>query len=82
MVDYYDKVVAAIAASLLGGGLLGAVTPLAFHVGLLAGTLVATAFVYDALFRRPPLPATHPKMAATAVGWHLFLLLLVVLALS
>ena len=82
MVDYYDKLVAGIAVSLLGGGLLGAVAPVAFHVGLLGGALVATVLVYDALFRTPPLPNSHPKMAAAAVGWHLFLLLLFGLALS
>jgi len=36
--------------------LLGAVTALGIYTGVFLGALVATAFVYDAMFRHPPLP--------------------------
>lgn len=67
---YYDKILVAIAASLCGGMLAGAATPLRFRVGLFAGSLVATAFVYAALFRNPPLPATSTQVKTAAVVWH------------
>jgi hypothetical protein len=70
MFDYYDKVIAGIAGSILGGMLLGIVTALGMTTGLFAGTLVATLLVYDAMFRNPPLPATDPRVAASIVVWH------------
>jgi len=72
--SYYDKVLLAIAASLGGGSLLGLVTDVAFRLGLLAGALLATVFVYDAIFRHPPQPTARARHAA--VVWHLFLALL------
>jgi len=69
MFDYYDKVIAGIAGSILGM-LLGIVTALGMTTGLFAGTLVATLLVYDAMFRNPPLPATDPRVAASIVVWH------------
>lgn len=70
---YYDKILAAIAASLGVGTLVGAITAVSFRVGLLAGALVGTIFVYDALFRNPPRPAPVPQAKAAAVLWHVFL---------
>lgn len=74
MLDYYDRVLAGIAASLLGGLLLGVVTTIQLHTGLFLGALAATGFVYDAMFRNPPLPATDPRTVATVIVWHVTLL--------
>lgn len=71
--DYYDKILAAIAVSLSGGAVVGTVTTLSFRVGLLAGALVATPFVYDAIFRNPPRPAPSRQATAAAIVWHAFL---------
>lgn len=79
VLTYYDKIIAGIAGSLLGGALLGVVTAVGFETGLFFGTLAATLLVYDAIFRNPPLPATDPRVAAAAVVWHA---ILVVLAIS
>ncbi|RQG95481.1 hypothetical protein [Natrarchaeobius chitinivorans] len=73
MVEHYDKVLAGIAGSLLGGVLLGLLTSVSFSAGLFAGTLVATLFVYDAMFRNPPLPPSDPRVAASAIVWHAIL---------
>ncbi|WP_225336322.1 hypothetical protein [Halomicrobium urmianum] len=67
---YYDRILAAIAASLGGGALAGVVTPVQFRTGLFVGSLVATAFVYAALFRNPPLPETSTRVKAAAAVWH------------
>lgn len=76
--DYYDKILAAIAVSLSGGALAGTITDLRLRVGLLAGALVATAFVYDAMFRNPPRPTPSRQAKAAAIVWHAFLGTLVV----
>lgn len=72
---YYDKILAAIALSLSSGALAAVITDLRLRVGLLAGALVATTFVYHALFRNPPVPgAPSPRAKAAGVVWHVFLL--------
>lgn len=73
--SYYDKILLAIAVSLGGGSVIGVVTDVEFRLGLLAGALLATVFVYDAMFRRPP--QSTPRARHAAIVWHLFLLLLV-----
>lgn len=75
---YYDAILAAIAASLSGGLILGFLTTYSLQVGLLTGALVATAFVYHAIFRNPPLPDATPQAKAAATIWHLFLGILLV----
>lgn len=69
MLDYYDKIVGGIAASLLGGVLVGVLTSVTFHVGLFFGAIVATVFVLDALFRNPPLPSERPLVTTLAILW-------------
>lgn len=71
--SYYDKILAAIAASLGGGAVAGVLTASGFRVGLLAGALLATVFVYDAAFRNPPRPAPSPRAKAAVFVWHVFL---------
>lgn len=73
---YYDKVLTAIAASLVGGAVAGVSTEVQPRVGLLVGAVVATAFVYHALFRNPPLPDRSRRAKAAALVWHVFLGLL------
>lgn len=81
MLSYYDKIVGAIAVSLLSGLLLGVLTSIAFHIGVFLGALTATVFMLDALFRNPPLPVSDPRVAATAFIWLGFLVSLVSLIL-
>lgn len=71
--EYYDRILAAIAMSLGGGALAGAMTAMRFHLGLLAGALIATIFVYDAMFRNPPQPVPSTQAKAAAAIWHVFL---------
>lgn len=71
MIDYYDGILVAIIGCVLGGLAVGLFTGIRFQSGLLAGTLVATLFLYDAIFRHPPLPRTDPTMVAMVVAWHL-----------
>lgn len=71
--SYYDKILAATAASLGGGAIVGIITTVSFRIGLLSGALFATVFVYHGLFRNPPRPAPSSKGKAVAIVWHLFL---------
>lgn len=61
MTDYYDELLGSIVVCLAGGVLVGLLTPIAFHLGVLFGALAAMAFVYDGLFVHPPLPETDPR---------------------
>lgn len=56
MVEYYDMVLGGIAGSLLGGILLGLLTPIQFATGVLFGAVMALLFVLDATVRNPPAP--------------------------
>ncbi|MEF8801088.1 MAG: hypothetical protein V5A38_13455 [Halolamina sp.] len=70
---YYDKVLVAIPASLGGGIIIGLVTSVPVLVGLLAGALIATVWIYDATFRNPPRPSISTQAKLATVVWHLFL---------
>lgn len=76
-IDYYDKILAGIITSLAGGLGLGLVTSISFHVAIIAGAVVATVFVYDAMYRNPPLPPTNIRVQAAAIVWHAVLLTLI-----
>jgi hypothetical protein len=67
---YYDRLLVAIAASLVAGGLVGVASAVRPHEGLLAGAVLATGFVYLGLFRNPPLPETSTRVKAAAIVWH------------
>ncbi|MCW8172756.1 MULTISPECIES: hypothetical protein [Natrialba] len=70
MVSYYDKILAGIAVSLVGGILLGTFTAVTLNTGILLGALAASGFVYHAMFENPPLPTSDPRVAATVIVWH------------
>lgn len=74
--EYYDKILLAIAVSLGGGSLAGVATDIEFRLGLLAGALLATVFVYDATLRNPPRPPESARGTGALLGWHLLLVLL------
>lgn len=74
--DYYDKILGAIGTSLVVGLLLGGLTAIAFHVGVFVGAVAATVFVLDAILRNPPVPVSDPRLAAPAIVWHSFVVLL------
>jgi uncharacterized protein YneF (UPF0154 family) len=71
MADYYDWVLAGILGSVLAGVAASAVMGLGLRAGLFAGALVATLFLYDAMFRNPPLPRTDLTMVVPVIAWHL-----------
>lgn len=73
MVEYYDRVIIGIAGSLAGGFLLSTFTPIGLLTGVFLGSLVATMFMYDAMFRNPPLPRTDPRVAMGALVWHVLI---------
>ena len=70
---YYDKILVAIAVSLGGGTLTGVVTGFGRQTGIFAGALVATLFLYDAIYRNPPLPESAPGWKPIALVWHVAL---------
>lgn len=72
--DYYDRILAGMATAVLAGTVVGVVTPIPLHTGVLAGALAATPLVYLALFRNPPLPDTSRTVKVGAVVWHLVVL--------
>jgi hypothetical protein len=76
--DYYDRILAAIAASLGGGVLAGTITVLRLRAGLFVGALVATTFVYHAMFRNPPRRTPSRQATAAAIVWHAFVGVLLV----
>jgi len=80
MVDYYDGILVAIVGCILGGLAVSLVTEVGVRIGLFGGTLVATLFVYDAVFRHPPVPQTEPTMVVPLVVWHVVVLVLAVAA--
>lgn len=78
MVDYYDGILVAMVSCILGGLAVSLITGVGVRAGLFGGTLVATLFVYDAVFRHPPVPRTDPTMVAPLVVWHVAVLVLAV----
>ncbi len=78
MIAYYDAIIMAIIGSILAGVVASVVTSLTFQMGLFGGTLVATVFLYDAMFRNPPIATTSPSVAVSVVGWHVGLVALAV----
>ncbi|WP_394327721.1 hypothetical protein [Natronobacterium haloterrestre] len=61
---------------------IGLATSVAFLTGLAGGALFATVFVYDAMFRNPPMPTGSARAKAAAVVWHAFLLITVAAAVG
>lgn len=71
-IGYYEQLLAAMGASLVAGVAVSVHPAVAVYQGVAGGSLPATLFLYEALFRNPP---TSPTAAQTAgvVGWHLVL---------
>ena len=78
--DYYDRLLLAIVGSLALGMAIGVVTSIPFLTGLAGGAVLATAFVYDAMFRRPPIPTDSTRARAAAIVWHAFLVVTIAVA--
>lgn len=76
-IAYYDKILVAIATSIGGGAILGLVTDLSYRLAILAGALFATIFIYDAMFRKPPVSEEAASVRNAAIIWHAFLAILV-----
>ncbi|WP_254862969.1 hypothetical protein [Halovivax gelatinilyticus] len=73
MVERYDTILLAIAVIFAGGWLVGTVTAVPMQIARVASVLIATPFVYDAMFRHPPLPDHPAPRAAAAIVWHVVL---------
>ncbi|WP_254768989.1 hypothetical protein [Salinilacihabitans rarus] len=79
-VDYYDRILWGIPACVLLGAALGLATSISFEAGLAAGSLAATAFVYEAIYRNPPIPTTPRRAKVAVVVWHVIVVTLVAAA--
>ncbi|MFB6097419.1 MAG: hypothetical protein ABEJ74_08530 [Haloferacaceae archaeon] len=72
MVDYYDSLLAAIPVVMLAGALASLHPAVARFQGIGAASVVASAILYEALFRHPPTEVNARNVAAcsvVAVGW-------------
>lgn len=68
-VDYYDALLITVAAALVIGASLSMHSAVAAYQGLGTGSVIATVFMYEILFRNPPMYATgSPTMASGVVG--------------
>ncbi|AFO58486.1 MULTISPECIES: hypothetical protein [Natrinema] len=79
--EYYDRLLGGMVASLLLGAAAGLHPAIAVRYGLLGGALLATVFLWEALVRNPPVPTSEPGYAAATVVWHGGLLVSLALAL-
>lgn len=79
MTDPPGRLLVAIAMSLVAGGMTSLHDAVALHQGFAAGGLLATAFLYEALFRNPPVSPTDPSVVLSVLLWHLVLAWLVFL---
>ncbi|AGB32379.1 hypothetical protein C488_11969 [Natrinema pellirubrum DSM 15624] len=68
--DHYDRLLVGMFASLLLGAVLGLYLAIDVRYGLLAGALLSTGFLWDAIVRRPPVPTAEPRYTAAIVLWH------------
>lgn len=75
-IDRHDAVLLGIVAGLLGGASVGVFTSVTFRDGLAAGSAFSTLFLYEGLFRNPPVTTSPTRDRATAIAWHAYLLVL------
>jgi len=68
--DHYDRLLVGMFASLLLGAVLGLYLAIDVRYGLLAGALLSTGFLWDAIVRRPPVPTAEPGYTAAIIVWH------------
>lgn len=71
---YYDKLLIAIAAMVVAGAVASVHPSIALHQGLAGGSPVATVFLYETVFRNPPVEPTRSTTLAgviVGVGWLL-----------
>ncbi|WIV67645.1 hypothetical protein [Natrialbaceae archaeon AArc-T1-2] len=81
MFGYYERLLVAMAGSILLGVAASFHPVVELYQGAGTGALVATVFLYEALFRNPPLPPTDPRVAAGTAVWHGCLAIVVLVAL-
>ncbi|WP_245852956.1 hypothetical protein [Natrinema ejinorense] len=56
--------------SLLVGVAVGFHPVVDFRLELLGGALLATAFLWEAIVRRPPVPTAESGYAVAVIVWH------------
>lgn len=64
MVTYYGKLLVMVPTAISLGALASIHPAIAIHHGLTIGSLIATGFIFEMLFRNPPIEPT----ASDAVG--------------
>ena len=80
--DRYDWILLVIPVALVGGWLVGTLTPVPIEHGLAGGFVLSTPFVYDAMFRNPPLPESQIHRGTAAIVWHALLIWSILVAIS
>ncbi|GEM_PF-6310805 len=53
--SYYDKILFSIAFFLFGGFIIGILTGVSISATTAAGSVMGSVFLYDCIFRNPPL---------------------------
>ncbi|RQG99603.1 hypothetical protein [Natrarchaeobius oligotrophus] len=81
MVEYYDWILVAIAAALASGFVVGLATAVPMEMAMAGSVLVATPFVYDAIFRNPPIPENDTRRTVAAIVWHVLLVWVLLVAI-
>ncbi|MCL9813701.1 hypothetical protein AArcSt11_08555 [Natranaeroarchaeum aerophilus] len=76
----YDWILVAIPVALLSGWIIGVLTVVPIEYGMVAGVVLATPFVYDAIFRNPPLPESDVQRAFAAILWHVLVVWTIIVA--
>ena len=71
--EYYDWILVAIAAALASGFVVGLATAVPMEMAMAGSVLVATPFVYEAIFRNPPIPENDARRTVAAIVWHVLL---------
>lgn len=74
--DYYDALLAAIAASLALGLSVGLATSIPLRTAMAGGCLIATVFVFEGVYRNPPVDASSTAARVASITWFAFVALI------
>ncbi len=73
---YYDRILDSMLVALVAGTMVGFHPVVQLHYGLESGALVATLFLWDGIFRNPPIPPSTrgsrlPQQSGMGYCWCL-----------